>query len=129
MRFRDLTATLIVATLPLFASGTPAPAQPRQTAKPLKRPPVETARHIAYLMRVADNGCPGVTFDPAPMAKMIDPKGLTVLQVRARFRDEFQKSYDEAGARVAAEGVGGYCDYVIKSFARKTREYPGVAIK
>lgn len=106
-----------------------AHAAPKKPAPPPKKPAGEIARSIAYLMRVADNACPGVTYDPAAMVKLADPRSSTVLQIRAKFRDDFQKSYDEAGARVAAEGVGAYCDVVIKSFATKPREFPGLKIK
>lgn len=104
-------------------------AQQKKPPAPPKRTPASVARDIAYLMRVADGACMGVAFDPAPLSKLIDGKGMTPLQVRAKFREDFQKSYDEAGARIAAEGVGGYCDVVINSFAKRSKDYPGLAVR
>ncbi len=111
------------------ASDKKPPARKPEAQQQAKQSPVEAARAIAYLMRVADGACMGVTFDPAPLAKRIDKKGMTPLQVRAKFRDEFQKSYDEAGARVAAAGVGGYCEVVLGSFVSKPKDYPGLKVR
>lgn len=123
-RIASSASFLVAAVLAVEA----APPKPAAATTP-KRSPVEIVRAIAYLMRVADNACPGVAYDPAPMVKMADAKSATVLQVRVKFRDDFQKSYDEAGVRIAADGVGGYCDIVIKSYAPKPREFPGLKIK
>lgn len=105
------------------------PAKKPEAQQQAKQSPAEAARAIAYLMRVADGACMGVSFDPAPLSRRIEKKGLTPLQVRAKFRDDFQKSWDEAGARIAADGVGGYCDVVLKSFVTKPKDYPGLKVK
>lgn len=119
----------VAAAMILAMTGGAALAQQKKPPAAPKRTSASVARDIAYLMRVADHACMGVSFDPTPLSRLIDRKGMTPLQVRAKFREDFQKSYDEAGARIAADGIGGYCDVVINEFAKRPKDYPGLAVR
>ncbi|QCI67183.1 hypothetical protein [Phreatobacter stygius] len=84
---------------------------------------------IAFLMRVEAGACPGITFDPTPMLGMLGP-GLTVAQIRSQYRSDFLMSYNEAGSRVASEGMPAYCDFVASFFGRaRPGEFPGLVIR
>lgn len=95
-------------------------------AKPPK--PEDVAGAIAFLLRVHDGVCPGMTFDPTAMSRMIDPRGMTLEAVRRQYRKDFDESYAEAGARIAAEGIPAYCDVVRAFFGGAPDEAPGLVI-
>jgi hypothetical protein len=98
----------------------------KASAKPPK--PEDVAGVIAFLLRVHEGACPGVTFDPWVMSQMIDLRGMTLDAVRRRFRKDFDESYAEAGARIAGEGLPAYCDLVRTFFGRNPGETPGLII-
>jgi len=93
-------------------------------ARPVK--PAEVAGAMAYLLRIRDGACPGITFDPFLMSKMIDPAGLSVEAVRRRFPGEFDRSYAEARSRIAAENLQAYCWVIRSLFGRTPGEFPGL---
>ncbi|WP_342360940.1 hypothetical protein [Terrarubrum flagellatum] len=124
-----LSAAIAIAALAhcaaLAAPQKPAPPAAAQTSS---RKPADIARAMAYLMRVADRACMGIVYDPAPMSKLIDKKGLTPIQIREKYFSAFQAGYDEAGAHIAAQGLPSYCDFVLSSFVSKPRDYPGLKV-
>jgi hypothetical protein len=87
-------------------------------AKPPK--PEDVAGIIGFLLRVHDGACPGLTFDPVAMSRMIDPRGMTL---------DFDESYAEVGSRIAGEGLPAYCDLVRTFFGRNPGETPGLVVR
>ncbi|MDF2116343.1 hypothetical protein PY365_12210 [Roseiarcaceae bacterium H3SJ34-1] len=81
---------------------------------------------MAFLLRVHDGACPGISFDPFQMSKMIDPKGLSLQAVRHRYGKDFNESYKEAGSRIASEGLPAYCNVVRSFFGKTPGEFPGL---
>ena len=96
-------------------------------AKPAKDENVAGA--IAFLLRIRDGACPGMRFDPLAMSRLIDPKGLSLDAVKARFKKDFDESYAEAGSRIAAEGMPAYCETVRGFFGKSLKEFPGLTIR
>ena len=91
--------------------------------------PSDVAGAIAFLLRVRDGVCPGITFDPFVMSKMIDPKGIPLDVVKRRFRKDFNESYEQAGSRIETDGVAGYCDLVRNFFGKVPGEFPGLTVQ
>jgi len=88
----------------------------------------DIAGAMAFLLRVHEGACPGVTFDPFEMSKMIDPKGLSLQAVKRRFGKDVNQSYREAGSRIETEGLPAYCDLVRTFFGKNPGEFPGLVI-
>ena len=96
-------------------------------AKPPK--PEDVAGIIGFLLRVHDGACPGLTFDPVAMSRMIDPRGMTLDAIKRRYRTDFDESYAEVGSRIAGEGLPAYCDLVRTFFGRNPGETPGLVVR
>ncbi len=109
-----LTLALLLAT-PALAGG---PSHPS-----------DVAGAIGFLLRVQDGVCPGISFDPFVMSKMIDPKGLPVEAVKHRFRKDFSHGYEQAGSRIETDGAAGYCELVRYFFGKTTGEFPGLTVQ
>jgi hypothetical protein len=86
----------------------------------------DVAGAIAFLSRVQGGACPGITFDPFEMSKLIDPKGLPLEIIRQRFRREFDESYREAGSRIVSEGMPAFCAVLRSLFSGKSDEMQGL---
>lgn len=85
---------------------------------------------IAFLMRIEAGACPGISFDPAPMSRMLDPRGMSITQIRSRYARDYLTAYNEAGSRITTEGMRGYCDFVANFFGRaQPGEFPGLVIR
>lgn len=118
---RHAAARFWLAALLILGAGAEA------VARPVK--PAEVAGAIAYLLRIRDGACPGISFDPFVMSKMIEPAGLSVEAVRRRFPREFDSSYAEAGSRIAAENLQAYCWVIRSLFGRTPGEFPGLVFR
>lgn len=90
--------------------------------------PEDVAGSIGFLLRVHDGACPGMSFDPVVMSRMIDPRGMTLDTIKRRYRKDFDESYAEAGRRLAAEGLPAYCEVVRTFFGEKSGEVTGLII-
>ncbi|WP_342360308.1 hypothetical protein [Terrarubrum flagellatum] len=110
-----LAAMLVGRSMSSFAAG---PSHPS-----------DVAAVIGFLLRVHEGACPGISFDPLVMSKMIDPKGISLDLVKRRFRKKFDVSYAEAGSRIAVEGVPAYCELVRSFFGKTPGEFPGLTIQ
>lgn len=115
---RHCAARFVLAAMLTLGAGAAA------MARPVK--PAEVAGAIAYLLRIRDGACPGITFDPFIMSKMIAPAGLSVEAVRRRFPRDFDSSYAEAGSRIAGENLAAYCSLIRTMFSRTPGEFPGL---
>lgn len=114
----------IAALAAALLAGTAGPA----SAASMK--PGDIVGAIAFLMRIEGGACPGVSFDPAPMSRMLDPRGMTVTQIRSRYARDYLTAYNEAGSRITTEGMRGYCDFVVNFFGRaQPGEFPGLVIR
>jgi len=111
----------LVLSLTLGAwSCAPAEAQAQK--------PENVVGAMAFLLRVHDGACPGISFDPIEMSKMIDPKGLSLQAVKSRYGKSFNESYKEAGSRIESDGLPAYCDLVRSFFGKNPGEFPGLVI-
>jgi hypothetical protein len=88
----------------------------------------DIAGAMAFLLRVHEGACPGISFDPFEMSKMIDPKGLSLQAVKRKYAKDFDQSYKEAGSRIAGENLAAYCDLVRTFFGKNPGEFPGLVI-
>jgi hypothetical protein len=99
-----------------------------QAAGPPPQKPENVVGAMAFLLRVHDGACPGISFDPFEMSKMIDPKGRPVEAIKRQYGKRFNESYKEAGSRIESEGLPAYCDLVRSFFGKTPGEFPGLEI-
>jgi hypothetical protein len=90
--------------------------------------PEDVAGSIGFLLRVHNGVCPGLTFDPVVMSRMIDPRGMTLDEIKRRYRKDFDESYAEAGSRIAGEGLPAYCELVRTFFGENSGEATGLVV-
>lgn len=115
-RYRGVIATLLLTII----TGAQAHAKSPK--------PEDVAGSIGFLMRVHDGVCPGLSFDPVVMSRMIDPRGMTLDAIKRRYRKDFDESYTEAGRRIAGEGLPAYCEVVRTFFGENSGEVTGLII-
>ena len=89
----------------------------------------DVAGAIAFLMPVHDGACPGLSFDPVVMSRMIDPKGLSVETVRKRFKKDFDESAAKAADNIKIEGLPAYCTFARDFFGKIPGEFPGLVVR
>ena len=89
----------------------------------------DIAGAIAFLMPVHDGACPGLSFDPVAMSRMMDPKGLSVETVRKRFRRDFDESAAKAADNIKTEGLQAYCTFARNFFGKNPGEFPGFVVR
>lgn len=118
--FRAIRGSVFFLAIGIIVAGSGMPVLAK---KPHAK---DVAGAIAFLLPVQGGACPGITFDPFEMSKLIDPKGLPVDIVRRRFRREFDESDREAGSRIASEGMPAFCAVLRSLFAGKSGEMRGL---
>ena len=89
----------------------------------------DVAGAIAFLLPVRDGACPGLSFDPVAMSRMIDTKGLSVEAVRKRFRKDFEESAAKAADNIKIEGLPAYCAFARDFFGKNPGEFPGLVVR
>ena len=89
----------------------------------------DVAGAIAFLMPVHDGACPGLSFDPVVMSRMIDPKGLSVEAVRKRFKKDFDESAAKAADNIKIEGLPAYCTFARDFFGQNPGVFPGLVVR
>ncbi len=86
----------------------------------------DVAGTIAYLLRVHHGLCPGITFNPFEMSKMINPKGVPLAVLKRKYKADFDESYGEAGSRIASGGARAFCDLIRSMFHGNSDAFPGL---
>lgn len=102
------------ATLIDHAASTPAEALDNH----------DIASLLGMMWRAQDNVCPGVSFDPAPLARKMAPPMSPEAAKRA-FPNDFDQGYAFAAASISGDDVSAYCQNLVIDFYGDRRGVDG----
>lgn len=84
----------------------------------------DLAAAMGMLWRLQSGTCPTMSFDPAKLAAKIGPHGMSIEEVRRKFRKAFDRGYALGGEEMDQGGAARYCD-VVEGFFGGTRDFYG----
>jgi hypothetical protein len=86
----------------------------------------DIASLIGMMARAEDKACPGVSFDPAPLARRMTPPMSPEAAKRA-FPSDFEQGYAFASASISGDDVAAYCENLVIGFYGDRKDGEGRA--
>ncbi len=105
-----LSSTILMT----YAASTPAEALDNH----------DIASLLGMMWRAQDNICPGVSFNPAPLALKMTPPMSPEAAKRA-FPNDFDQGYAFAAASISGHDVSAYCQNLVIDFYGDRKDIDG----
>ncbi len=84
----------------------------------------DIASLLGMTWRAQDNICPGVSFDPAPLARKMTPP-MSPEAAKGAFPNDFDQGYAFAAASISGDDFGAYCQNLVVDFYGDRRDIEG----
>jgi len=105
-----LSSTMLVT----YAASTPAEALDNH----------DIASLLGMMWRAQDNICPGVSFDPAPLARKMTPP-MSPEAARRAFPNDFDQGYAFAADSISGNDLSAYCEKLVIDFYGDRKDIEG----
>ena len=79
---------------------------------------------LGMMARAQDRACPGVSFDPAPLAREMTPP-MSPEAARRAFTDDFDQGYAYAAGSVSGDDFSAYCQNLVVDFYGDRKDADG----
>jgi len=84
----------------------------------------DIASLLGMMARAQAKACPGVSFDPAPLAREMTP-AMSPEAARRAFPDDFDQGYAFAAASISGDDFSAYCQNLVIDFYGDRKDADG----
>ncbi|SEE20163.1 hypothetical protein SAMN05444161_5550 [Rhizobiales bacterium GAS191] len=115
-RMRSIAMSMIVAASLASLAGQALAKEPD---------PEDIAFAMGMLWRVQEGLCPGASFDPVELGKLVKPKPLRPAEIKRRYKEQYDKGFSLASDAIADDVAKAYCDSWVTGFFGGTKDFYG----